>query len=175
MPTGTTRAPKSDPPLPFRADAVDDADGLYAQLVDFTDSWMRHLPVLPPEARAWRVGDDAGGLPANVTPAGAQTLTWLVCRWLLAHHSQFLLLPPGLNYFDDAAASVGRLRGKYPMAPRPPRKALKRACPSCAEFAVVAKIPQDPLDVEVVCEQCGFVVPGDAVAIVEGWMKCPNC
>lgn len=184
LPTGTVRPPKGDPPLPFRDSAAADADDLYRQLVDWCDSWLRFLPVLPPEAslltvtgdrssHVWRPGGgDAAGLPANVTPAGAEILTTLVVRWLKNHHSQFVLLDLGPTYFADMSDLIGGMRARYPMAPRPPRRALKRPCPQCGEFSIVAKIPQDMLDTEVVCEACGFEIPWESYAeIVEGWLK----
>jgi len=176
---GTPRAPKADPPLPFRADAVDDADALYSELVNRVDGWMRFLPVLPPEVRTWRPdGGDVAGFPSGTTPAGAEVLTWLVCRWLMRHHQQFVALqavlglPVADHYFADVADAVGRMRGRYPMAPQPPRRALRRECPVCKERAVVARIPQDVRDTEVVCEQCGYEIPYDSYAgLVEGWLK----
>lgn len=86
---GTPRAPKADPPLPFRADAMDDADSLFATLVDWSETWLRVMPVIPCEVRPWRIryGEDASGMPANVTAAGSYVITDLVCRWLLRHHT----------------------------------------------------------------------------------------
>ena len=183
LPTGTVRPPKGDPPLPFRDSAASDADDVYRQLVDWCGSWMRYLPVLPPEASllnlstrmpsVWRPdGGDAGGLPANVTPVGAEILTTLVCKWLRNHHTQFVLLDMGATYFADVSDLISGMRARYPMAPRPPRRALKRPCPECGEYAIVAKIPQDVLDTEVVCDACGHEIPWDTYSeIVEGWLK----
>lgn len=176
---GTPRAPKADPPLPFRADALDDADALFGELVNRVDGWMRYLPVLPPEVHAWRPdGGDVAGMPSGVTPAGAEVLTWLVCRWLLHHHTQFVRIeetfgiPLADHYFADIAGTIGKMRAKYPMAPQPPRRPLRRECPLCHERAVVARIPQDVRDTEVVCENCGNVIPFDSYAgLVEGWLK----
>ncbi|MFE4469534.1 hypothetical protein ACFRFH_12035 [Leifsonia sp. NPDC056824] len=171
---GTPRAPKSDPPLPFRADAMDDSDRLFRILLWWSDRWLGQMQVkpIPSEFHGWRIDGDTWGFPANVTPAGAQSLTYVASRWLIRQHPSILSLPQAGTYFDRVSEEVGRLRGSYPMAPRPPRRALRRECSVCGEHEVVARIPQDVRDTEVFCMNCGFEIEYESYAgLVEGWLK----
>jgi hypothetical protein len=172
---GMPRAPKSDPPLPFRADVIDDCDELVGQIAEWIRYWARQLLEELPYGLdlLWWVDRerDVNGLPANVTPAGAHSILRMLVEWLWVRHSRVIEHPSAGQYFNNVGATVAKYQARYPSAPLPPRKALRRPCPICGRFEVMAKIPQDPRDIEVVCGWCEAFLPWESFSdLIEGWL-----
>ncbi|ROP78313.1 hypothetical protein EDF18_0959 [Frigoribacterium sp. PhB107] len=156
---GMPRAASKTPPLPLRADAVDDTDDTYARLIEWVSYWAGQLTTEPPVALQvkWAAKDEPAGFRAGTTPAGAGLLVKMLTTWLLTRQDQILGQPAAQEYLDDVADIVWKLRSKYPRAPRPERGVLERPCPVCDRFTFGATWPGQAAveEFELVCSFCG--------------------
>ncbi|MBF4625526.1 hypothetical protein [Clavibacter sp. VKM Ac-2872] len=171
---GMPRAASKEPPAPARLDPIDDADAVYAQLIDWLVSWCDTYGVRPPQVTgAVRVSEDGvvQGFRGRMDPATAADLTRRVGNDLLVLTQRVLRHPTARTYFDDIAGIVHRASAKYPQAPRPQRAVIPRPCSTCGEHAVgAAWRSADLLDVVVECSVCGQEVsPTDAMRTL-GWL-----
>ncbi|PZE23873.1 hypothetical protein [Curtobacterium sp. MCBD17_028] len=168
---GMPRAASKEPPLPMRADAADDADAIWRQLIEWVDFWASVFQVKPPAAAqaAWRnENGDLLGFRPHITPPGAGVMTKYLVDWLLVRHEAIADKQSGELYYDDVAdlqqvdherQSRSSIWGKYPRAPRRQRPVLPRPCPVCDHYAYGAEWPDggQPEDVVLRCEHCGHV------------------
>ncbi len=169
---GMPRAASKEPPLPMRADAADDADAIWRQLIEWVDYWAGVFDVKPPAAAqaAWRnENDDLLGFRPHLTPPGAGALTKYLVDWLLVRHDAIAGKTSGEIYYDDVADVQGvrydddgtpswySIWGKYPRAARRQRPVLPRPCPVCDHYAYGADWPDGgkPEDVVLRCDLCG--------------------
>ncbi|PPF56072.1 hypothetical protein C5B94_03895 [Clavibacter michiganensis] len=171
---GMPRAASKEPPAPARLDPIDDADAVYAQLIDWLVNWCDTYGIRPPAVTgSVRVAEDGvvQGFRGRMDPADAAELVRRVGSNLLVLTDRIVRHPQARVYFDDVAAIVHRASAKYPQAPRPERAVIPRACRTCGEHAVGASWrSQDLLDVQVECESCGeSYAPEDAMRTL-GWL-----
>lgn len=165
-----------DTPLPLNARAMEDANDLYGQLVNWSTLYARKLRIAPPASvLAWaRTDRDCEGFPSWSTTADSIELLRDVTRWLIAVGDRIAKLPAATDYFDSVKDLVSPLISRYPTAPRAIRYAT-RPCPVCTKRTIIvdfdARTPlgyEDGLNYEVVttvvaCTHCGHVVPSKAV------------
>jgi hypothetical protein len=150
-------------PIPLRPDPVDDADDLYASVVNWIVSFARQTGTRPPATviAFLKASTDAARLPSWARDqASAYTLADDLVRWYEAHELQIVTALPPLTvkaWCEDIGAIVGSFRSRYPQADRKPRQARPRECPTCGEHAVVAVFYA--AGVEVSCAHCGEVFP----------------
>jgi hypothetical protein len=171
---GMPRATSKEPPAPARLEPMDDADDVYAQLVLWVTYWAEELRLDPPSSTviAWSNRREVQGFRAMTTPEGARTLTHLQSLWLNLHAEKIAAHDAGVTFQDNIVDVLSGLRGKYPTAPRPPRKVFPRQCPVCDEFAVGAEwFSEDTRDVEVKCAECGYEVPAKSYARILDWLE----
>ena len=157
---------------PMRITAVDDLDEVYAQLINWVSFWAETLEVAPPSTAvvAWSNLKEVQGFRAGTTPEGAQFLVRLQTMWLGVHAPQIRDNETVTVYQEDIVNVLGALRGKYPMAPRPPREISERPCTTCGEYSVGAEWNSDDLtDVTVQCAHCGEEYPTSPRSIID-WL-----
>lgn len=152
-----------DAPIPLRADPVNDADDLYAQVVNWVVSFARQTGTRPPAAATafLKVQADAERLPSWARDgASAYTLMEDLVRWYEQHELTIVTALPPLTvraWCDDIGTIIGAYRSRYPQADRPQRRAAPRECPVCGEQAVRAEYYAAGVQVE--CGHCGHVIP----------------
>lgn len=154
---GMPRSASKTPPLPLRADAVDDADDAFTRLLHWLGFWSARFNEVAPAliVTHWRVEGETAGFRAGTSPEGAQALTSSVTLWLLARHDRMLDEHTSRTYFDDVADIVWQLRSRYPTSPRRQRAVLDRACPLCDRFTYGAEwLSEDVTDFELRCSFC---------------------
>lgn len=172
MSDGMPRAASKEPPLPFRADAIDDTDDAYARLIQWVTYWSETLQVNPPATVVvvWKRDGEEQGFRAEATPAGAGQLVQILVTWLLIRWEQILADAAGRVFVDDVAEIFDALFGKYPRAPRRERQVLARPCPVCDHYALGAEWQSaEPTDFVLRCEHCDHTEPAATyLATVKG-------
>lgn len=152
-------------PIPLRPDPVDDADDLYAQLVNWIVSFARQTGVRPPASAVafLNLDADAVRLPSWARDqASAYTLADDLVRWYEQHETTIVSKLPPLTvkaWCEDIGTIVGAFRSRYPQADRKPRQAKARECPTCGEHAMHAEFYAAGVQVE--CAHCGEIIPED--------------
>lgn len=164
-------------PLPLNVRAMEDANGVYAQLVNWTISHSARLKVVPPgTVLGWRRKDiDCDGFPSWVTPADATALTQTITDWLNAARHRIERLPTAEGYYDDVSNIIKPLLSRYRRSPKRPPFA-SRSCPVCCRRTVIVDFDdrnslgyEDGLGYEetvvtVACTVCGHIIPAGAIA-----------
>lgn len=143
--------------LPYNAQAADDADALYIELVLFAREVADHTGLPSPRpvrAGMWQGATEPQGLPVcrpdEAFAWSGEIRTWLV-KLLpdleqLAHDGKLGDAP------DHLAATIRKMRARYPDTPPPPRRYLNRGCPTCGERGLhLAVAGTNPI---VRCEEC---------------------
>jgi hypothetical protein len=170
---GMPRAASKEPPAPLRLEPTDDADAVFAQLVDWVTYWAGALDrPQPPTTRAGRVNEagETQGLRGNMTSGSAAALTRILVNQLFAWEPDIHRHPAARDYYEDVTTIVRRASNRYPQAPRGQRPVSPRKCAVCDEHAVGAEwASEDVRDVIVSCANCGNVTPVD-VRILE-WLE----
>lgn len=158
---------------PLRLQILEDADELYARLIEWVTFWHRLMETMPPAttAVAWRnifdshnsidnVDATVIGFKAGVTPRGARDLVQLQTMWLLQRQHRIRLHPDHEAYEADIRELIGNMRGKYPIESRSEKPTYSRGCPLCGEYMVSAEWwSETASDVEVTCHNCGWEIP----------------
>lgn len=148
---------------PLHTGEADDADDLFARLVEWALFWADTLEVQPPASgvAAWQGWNEAAGetvvrgFKAGTTVEGARMLMRLQTLWLLTHHEKISGHESAEVYQDDVAELVRTVRGRYGLTAVRERMVRPRPCPTCGEAGVRAWWPtEDVLQVEIVCEFC---------------------
>jgi hypothetical protein len=164
---GQPRGGSKEPPAPFRIDAVDESDSVYAQLLNWIGYWSAELTIAaPPTATyAWSNDREVQGFRAGVTAEGAGLLVQTLTTWLLLHQDKILRHQQAGEYFDDVARIVRDLHGKFPRTSRGMRPVLPRPCPLCDEPEMGVDWSSDQLeDFTLTCSHCGY--QGDTSALL---------
>lgn len=123
--------------LPFRVDPADDADQLWAELVIFGREVAERIGGASPRplrAGNWAGRDEPQGLPV-CTPSEAFSLAAEVIQWMEASAHQIVHDETLGDSPDHLAATVRRMRARYPRS-EPKFKAYRpRPCPipACGE------------------------------------------
>ena len=165
---GQPRGASKEPPAPFRVDAVDEADSVYAQLLNWVAYWSQELAVVAPVTAtyAWSNEREAQGFRAGTTPEGAGLLVQNLVTWLLLHQDKIERHQQAATYFDDVAEFVRGLRVKFPRTSRGMRPVSPRPCPLCSEPQIGADWNSEELiDFTLTCAHCGF--EGDVEALLK--------
>lgn len=146
-------------PLPLNAKALEDANDLYGQLVNWSTYWARVLGAPPPASvLVWfRKDEDCDGFPSWVTVADSRELVRDVTRWLVAAGDRIGEDSGAGMYFDSIKDLMAPLFGRYPMAPRM-RATSAMTCPVCDRRTVIVNFDAEPV-VMVACTFCGHEVP----------------
>lgn len=169
-----------EPPLPLRVSAVDDADAVFALLVQWVVAWADVLGEAAPSAVqvVWRRRLVSGGLvvdgerltagvptdeletvgfPGGTTPEGATGLVRLVTGWLLQRHPRIVEHKLAVHYMTelvDALRAVAWAHGAV-SGRRVDHAQRSRVCPLCGDVAVqVAWYSEDTADLIVQCHGC---------------------
>jgi len=156
---GLPRGGSEEAPAPLRIDAVDETDSVYAQLLNWVDSWSETLHITPPVSAtyAWSNGREVQGFRAGVTPEGAGVLVGNVAVWLLTHQQTIERHPSAAVYFEDVSTFLGDLGKKFPRSNRGTRPVMPRPCPVCDGPGMGVEWQSEQLlDFTLVCDYCGF-------------------
>lgn len=152
-------------PLPLNAKALEDANGLYSQLVNWCTSIARSMGLRPPATvLGWMRRDvDCDGFPSWAHPEDAAELVRTVAEWLSGHSEHLAGFAIGRAFFDDLRDELlGPLLGRYPQMPRRPATAA-RECPVCDRRTVIVNFDEEGDGVMVACTFCGHEVPESVV------------
>ena len=163
---GQPRGGSKEPPAPLRVDAVDEADSVYAQLLNWVAYWSEqlHIPAPVTATYAWSNDREAQGFRAGVTPEGAAGLVQNLATWLMLHQPAIELHEQAGEYLNDVAQLIRDLRGKFPRVSRGMRPVSPRPCPVCDEAAMGAEWHSDELtDFTLACAHCGLEGSTDAL------------
>ncbi|MEX1078898.1 MAG: hypothetical protein WED09_07305 [Homoserinimonas sp.] len=146
--------------LPLNARALEDANSVYAQLVNWSISHARALGVKPPSiALGWARRDrDCDGFPSWATIGDAAALTHDIADWLIIGADRIAALTVADDYYEDIRTIITPLYGRYPQAPRRPSFA-SRECAVCGRKTVIVNFDDESDDVAVACTFCGWDVP----------------
>lgn len=161
---------------PLLTTETDDSDEFYARVLGWVENWSDRLGAMPPAPvlAAYRGRGEVLGMPSYATPAGAWTLMDLLAGWLLRHDEQIAELnPEGATVFrEDVIAMVWALRAKYKLTPAREKPVRPAPCPVCGERAIGAIWRStDVLDVEISCENCGWVIPTPRASQIIRWVQ----
>lgn len=141
-------------PVPFRVDPVDDADDLWAALIEYTGEVAERLGVPLPHSGndIWRPNGAVQGIPAHLGPAGARRAAFTVIGWLIDRAPRIRPLQLG----DSEGHLFGLIRkfGARYMVPPVDRPARRRICTVCGEQQVVVDWILGGTG-EAVCRTCG--------------------
>lgn len=126
-----------DAPVPFRLDPVDDADDLYAALVEYAGEVAERLETALPitGSDVWGTYQGSQGVPAHLGPAGARRVTFQMVEWLT--HRAVRIRALELADSEDHLFTLIRKLGARYMVPPIDRPARRRVCTVCGEQAVV--------------------------------------
>ncbi|WP_382307321.1 hypothetical protein [Herbiconiux sp. UC225_62] len=154
-----------DAPIPLRPEPVEDADELYAQVVNWVISFARQLGIMPPPSvlPVLTAEQDAVRLPVyGWNPEAAEWLLRDAAVWYELHETRIVTTLPPLTvkaWCEDIGSIVRHYRSKYPQAERAKRKPERRPCEVCQSVAVVVEF--FPTGWHVACTHCGNVVPAE--------------
>lgn len=149
--------------LPLNAQALEDANNLYAQLVNWAISHARALGVKPPSiALAWARKDaDCDGFPSWATIGDAAQLTYDITDWLVMGADKITGTTSANLYFDDIQTMVSPLYGRYRWS-QTRRVTSAETCPVCDKQTVIVDFDSDP--VSVACTYCGHPIQPERYA-----------
>lgn len=166
---------------------ADDADALYARLVDWVTFWSRWLDFMPTGAVAiaWSRVDQGSraaapdvetlGFRAGTTSGAASLLVSAQVQWLLRHEGQIVRHPLAAGYQDDVNKMVWDYRARYALTPARVRSVRAAVCPVCGERAIGAYWRSEQLlDVEISCDYCGHVVDAPRASDISRWVPMPD-
>ena len=160
---------------PMRVEAVDDADDLWAALVQYVANVAELLGVPTPSAvrASWSTRGEVAGLAPTVTGREVSFLAFDLIVWLIERADRVVELPLG----ESEAFLFGlirKLRARYtmPVAERPARR---RTCRVCGDRAVGMEWVDDGDRIAVLvakCARCGAIVEegveGGSLADIRG-------
>ena len=158
-------------PLPFRDDALEAADELYATLANWCIGHAGSMGVRAPEPllKLSAAGKDSQGIPANLTPQEASQRTDVLVQWLRTWAESIAYLPgddkpsPWISakaYHDSIVDIIRTMRNKAGLStPRPRRVSMSGwFCRSCGENTAELDVPdQGPMVAR--CTGCHAVTP----------------
>lgn len=150
-------------PVPFNAQAWDDANELYRLLVYWTGAFATtmRLQAPGPAKRAWR--NDNGrvvGLPAGVSPKDARYATGVMSKWLLIQLEAIMHLDPeDVTIFATGMADVYRVNARWPQKDRSVWSKLP--CPNCGGRLAIYPPEPPAQDRQIVCDACRHVLDED--------------
>lgn len=124
-------------PVPFRVDPVDDADDLWAALIEYTGEIASRLEQALPVTGSdvWATFRGTQGIPAHLGPAGARRASFTIVAWLIDHAPR--IHPLELTDSEDHLFTlIRKLSARY-VVPSVDRPAHRRVCTVCGEQAVV--------------------------------------
>ncbi|MBS0231766.1 MAG: hypothetical protein JSS52_11495 [Proteobacteria bacterium] len=123
-------------PVPFRLDPVDDADDLWAALIEYTTEVGErlHMPLPHSGNEIWRANTIVQGIPAHLGANGARRAVFPIVAWLIDHAPR--IHPLELTDSEDHLFTLIRnLSARY-VVPPIDRPAHRRVCTVCGEQAV---------------------------------------
>lgn len=148
-------------PLPLNAQALEDANGLYAQLANWAVSHARALNVTPPASvLGWfRLDRDCDGFPSWATSEDAAALVSAIVNWLGIWDAAIAELPSAGVYWDDIQELIEPTAKRYKAQIRVDVVAAED-CPVCTKKrTVIVNEDPDTGEIMVACTFCGYVVP----------------
>lgn len=137
---GTRGAPGHHRSAPLALHAVDDADDIYAALVEHAEAIAGVLNMTPPVAPVTRTTTGRPlGLPAGTTSAAASKTAITLCRFI-EHHITYLSDDPDLvnDIANDIIQRVNKSDRRYPRTAKPEQ--IPARCTKC-ECLDVHKYP----------------------------------
>jgi len=167
---------------PLHTIKADDADELYARLIEWVTYWSRWLEFMPtatsvaarhivdPDSRAADPQMVPIGFRAAATPEGAAMLVRLQTMWLLQRIPQMVLVEEdaAAAFFDDVTSLIWSMRAAYGMTPAREKLVSPRRCEDCGAYGVeVSWNSADITDVSIACEPCGTTVESPSAARIE--------
>lgn len=162
-------------PLPLNTRALEDANSLYAQLVNWTVNHSRVLGIMAPASvLGWLTLDrDCDGFPSWAGEVESAALVRAVTDWLTTAEHRIENLRVAETYWDDVIGIIRPLLGRYRREPRKPPFA-SRSCPVCDRRTVIVDLDgwdtlgyPEELDygrtvITAACTWCGQVIPSAA-------------
>lgn len=158
---GSRVSGSKDIPLPLNAQALEDANSLYAQLANWAIGHARALGQTPPASvLGWyRLDQDCDGFPSWATLEDAAALVKAVADWLSWWEYPIAALPSASTYWDDIQELIEPTAKRYKAHIRTDVVAAED-CPICAKArTVIVNEDPDTSEVVVACTFCGYVVP----------------
>lgn len=149
-------------PVPFRLDPVDDADDLWAALIEYAGEIAEHLETALPVngSDVWASNGAVQGIPAHLGPNGARRVTFLMIGWLIDRAPR--IRPLGLDDSEGHLfALIRKLSARY-LVPPVDRPARRRVCSVCGEQAVVVAWLLGGTG-EAECRTCGATYAPEAI------------
>lgn len=120
-----------DPSVPFRLEAMQDADTLWAALTDYGNEIARYVRPAPHALTA--------RLRASQSWEEAGDAAHTIAAWLVAHEERVATVAPDVMGADDRLFfEIRRLIGRYRIEPQRLRT-YTRVCRVCGERAVFAE------------------------------------
>ncbi|HEY8588183.1 MAG TPA: hypothetical protein VIL55_01395 [Naasia sp.] len=119
---------------PLRLTPTDDADRVYAEIVNWVGYWAEVLDLRAPLAVAWSNDQEVQGFRAGTTAERAAFLTGEQTNWLRLHHDEILAQHYAPRYVEDVTDSIWTLRSRYPTRPPRPRPRTGQLCELCYEY-----------------------------------------
>lgn len=136
--------------LPLNAAPVDDADDLYAALVEHAEATADLAHTKPPSRIQWA----REGLPAGTPPEAAYRATLAITRWLEPHLHLIDDEDIRRDIMSDIITRVDKLNARYPVSARPEH--VDARCGNCRRLTVYRHPPRSfRADEPHVCDQCG--------------------
>lgn len=155
---GTRGAPGHHRSAPLALHAVDDADDLYAALVEHSEAIAGVLGMNPPAAPVNRSTTGRPlGLPAGTTSAAANKTAITLCRFI--EHNLPHIDDPDLtdDIANDIIQRVNKADGHYPRNPKPEQ--VPARCTNCECLDVHKRPPKNPGEPErFQCRSCNHVL-----------------
>jgi hypothetical protein len=165
---GVPRPASKEAPAPLRVDALDEADNLYAQLLNTVEEMSERLNVSPPVTAvyAWSNSREVQGFRAGVTPEGAGVLVRNLTTWILLHFDKVARHPLAGHWYEDLTTMVEDLAKQFPRASRGAQLVLPRPCWLCGgETMGVEWRSAELRDFTLVCSYCG--AEGDTALLLK--------
>jgi hypothetical protein len=141
-------------PSPLRETPVDDADDLWAALVEYTGEVAERLQDPAPAAvgATWAIDESVRGLPSWMNSELAYTAGFVIVSWLIERGVDIASLR--MNDAEEFLFSlIRKLQSRYVLDPIE-RPAHARTCSVCGERAVVVSWVSDETG-EASCRVCG--------------------
>jgi hypothetical protein len=145
-----------DDPLPFNAQAWDDANEMYRRLVYWSLAFSEGLTVAAPgpARRAWR--NNRGrvvGFPASVSPAEARYAAGVMTKWLVIQLEKIMSLDvEDVTLFSVDITDVFRVNARWPQRDR--SSWSKLPCPHCKGRLAIWPPEGENDRRRIVCEVC---------------------
>lgn len=151
-------------PVPFRVDAMDDSDDLWAALVQYTANVAELLDEPGPGgvALTWRSRGEAAGIPSSATLRDVRFAAFEIVAWILQRVEAIASLQQLEGTEDFLFWRIRSFRARYTSRPKPQAQGF---CDHCGETAVVSEwTGGDGTVLASRCSACGLTSRTERIA-----------